>query len=155
MSGKAKGEEQKEISIKNRKASFEYTLLDRYVAGLQLKGTEIKSLRSGKAAINDAFCYFVKEELWVKGLHISEYEKASFSTHDPLRSRKLLLTKKEIKKIASSFKEGMAIVPLGLFINKKGWAKLEIALAKGKKNYDKRETIKRRELERNLGRKIK
>lgn len=154
MSGKAK-EEEKQISIKNRKASFEYTLLDRYTAGLQLKGTEIKSIRAGKAAINDAFCYFDKDELWVKGLHISEYEKASFFTHDPLRSRKLLLTKKELRKISSSFKDGMAIVPLSLFISGKGWAKLEIALAKGKKLYDKRETIKRRELERNLGRKIK
>ncbi len=154
MSAKAK-EGQKEISIKNRKASFEYSLSDRYTAGLQLKGTEIKSIRAGKAAINDAFCYFEKEELWVKGLHISEYEKASFFTHDPLRSRKLLLTKKELKKISSNFKEGMAIVPLSLFINNKGWAKLEIALAKGKKQFDKRETIKRRELERTMGRKMK
>jgi SsrA-binding protein len=154
MSGKAK-EEQKEISIKNRKASFEYTLLDHYTAGLQLMGTEIKSIRAGKAAINDAFCYFEKDELWVKGLHISEYEKASFFTHDPIRSRKLLLKKKEIRKIGASFKEGMAIVPLKMFISGKGWAKLEIALAKGKKQFDKRETIKRRELERDLGRKIK
>lgn len=150
-----KKETQKEISIKNRKASFEYTLLDHYTAGLQLKGTEIKSIRLGKAAINDAFCFFEKDELYVKGLHIAEYEKASFFTHEPLRSRKLLLTKKELKRIGSSFKEGMAIVPLKLFVNGKGWAKLEIALAKGKKQYDKRETIKRRELERNLGRKIK
>src|SRR5579885_2489828 len=115
MSAKAK-EEEKQISIKNRKASFEYSLTDRYTAGLQLKGTEIKSIRVGKAAINDAFCYFEKGELWVKGLHISEYEKASFFTHDPLRSRKLLLTKKELRKLTSSFKEGMAIVPLQLFI---------------------------------------
>jgi SsrA-binding protein len=154
MSGKGK-EEQKEISIRNRKASFEYTLLDHYTAGLMLKGTEIKSIRAGKAAINDAFCFFEKDELWVKGLHISEYEKASFFTHEPLRSRKLLLKKKEIRKIGSSFKDGMAIVPLKLFINNKGWAKLEVALAKGKKVFDKRETIKRRELERNLGRKLK
>jgi len=154
MSGKGK-EEQKEISIRNRKASFEYTLLDHYFAGLMLKGTEIKSIRTGKAAINDAFCFFEKDELWVRGLHISEYEKASFFTHDPLRNRKLLLNKREVKKITNSFKEGMAIVPLKLFINDKGWAKLEIALAKGKKVFDKRETIKRRELERTLGRKIK
>jgi len=154
MSGKGK-EEQKEISIKNRKASFEYALLDHYTAGLMLKGTEIKSIREGKAAINDAFCFFEKGELWVKGLHIAEYAKASFFTHDPLRNRKLLLNKREVRKVTSSFKEGMAIVPLKLFINNKGWAKLEIALAKGKKVYDKRETIKRRELERTLGRKIK
>lgn len=145
----------KEINVKNRKASFDYALLDRYIAGLQLKGTEIKSIREGKAAIADAFCFFEKGELWVKGLHITEYSKASFSNHNPLRDRKLLLQKKELKKISNSFKEGMAIVPTRLFINDKGWAKLEVALAKGKKQFDKRETIKRRELQRTLGRNIK
>lgn len=145
----------KEINIKNRKASFEYTLLDKYIAGLQLKGTEIKSIREGKAALNDAFCFFEKGELFIKGLHITEYGKASFYNHEPLRNRKLLLHKKELRKISNSFTEGMAIVPLRLFVTDKGWAKLEFALAKGKKQFDKRETIKRRELERNLGRKIK
>jgi len=146
---------EKEINIKNRKASFEYALLDRYVAGIQLKGTEIKSIREGKAAIGDAFCFFEKGELFVKGLHITEYGKASFYNHAPLRDRKLLLQKKELKRITNAFSEGMAIVPLKLFINEGGWAKLEIALAKGKKQYDKRETIKKRELQRNMGRKIK
>ena len=151
----AEKKEEREINVKNRKASFEYTLLDKYIAGLLLKGTEIKSVREGKAAINDAFCFLEKGELWVKGLHIAEYAKAAFYNHEPLRSRKLLLHKKELRKISSSFTEGMAIVPLRLFVNDRGWAKLEIALAKGKKVYDKRESIKRRELERNLGRKIK
>ena len=146
---------EKEINIKNRKASFEYTLLDTYIAGLQLLGTEIKSIREGKAAINEAFCFFEKDELYVKGLHITEYGKASFYNHEPLRNRKLLLRKKELRKISNSFSDGMAIVPLRLFVNDRGWAKLEISLAKGKKQYDKRETIKKRELQRDLGRKIK
>ncbi len=146
---------EKEINIKNRKASYEYALLDTYIAGIQLKGTEIKSIREGKAAIGDAFCYFEKGELFVKGLHITEYGKASFYNHTPLRDRKLLLQKKELRKIANAFTDGMAIVPLKLFINEGGWAKLQISLAKGKKQYDKRETIKKRELQRNLGRHIK
>ena len=144
-----------EINIKNRKASFEYTLLDKYIAGVQLLGTEIKSVREGKATINDAFCYVEKGELWVKGLHIAEYNNASFFQHEPLRNRKLLLHKRELKKIMNSLNDSTTIVALRLFITKKGWAKMEIAIAKGKKLYDKRETIKRRELERNLGRKIK
>jgi SsrA-binding protein len=149
------GETQKEIHIKNRKASFEFTLLDRYVAGIQLRGTEIKSVRDGKASIAEAFCYFEKGELYVKGLQITEYSHASFFNHEPLRNRKLLLHKREIKKIANAMDDSTTIVPLTLFINKGGWAKLEIAVAKGKKLYDKRETIKKRELQRNLGRKIK
>lgn len=147
---------QKEINIKNRKASFEYALLDKYIAGIQLKGTEIKSIREGKASIAEAFCFFDKGELYVKGLQITEYTKASnYYNHEPLRNRKLLLHKREMKKIANSMNDNMTIVPLQLFINKGGWAKLEIATAKGKKLYDKRETIKKRELQRELGRKIK
>jgi SsrA-binding protein len=147
---------QKEINIKNRKASFEYALQDRYTAGIQLKGTEIKSVREGKASITEAFCFFEKGELYVKGLQITEYTKASnYYNHEPLRNRKLLLHKRELKKIANNMDDNITIVPLSLFINKGGWAKLEIALAKGKKLYDKRETIKKRELQRDLGRKIK
>jgi len=147
---------QKEINIKNRKASFEYTLLDKYIAGIQLKGTEIKSIREGKASIAEAFCFFENDELYVKGLQVNEYSKASeYYNHEPLRNRKLLLHKREIKKLANSMDDNSTIVPLQLFINKDGWAKLEIALAKGKKLYDKRETIKKRELQRELGRKIK
>jgi SsrA-binding protein len=155
MSAKKKDEEQKNINIKNRKASFEHSLLDHYIAGMMLKGTEIKSIREGKATIGDAFCYFEKGELYVKGLHIAEYSKGSYYNHDAVRNRKLLLHKRELRKISNNFSEGMSIVPLKLFINDKGWAKLEIALAKGKKQYDKRESIKRRELERTMGRKMK
>lgn len=148
--------EQKEINIKNRKASFEYTLLDKYIAGIQLKGTEIKSIREGKASITEAFCFFEKDELYVKGLQITEYTKASnYYNHDPLRNRKLLLHKKELKKIENKLDDNSTIIPLQLFINKGGWAKLEIAVAKGKKLYDKRESIKKREVERSIGRKIK
>ncbi len=147
---------QKEINIKNRKASFEYALLDRYTAGIQLKGTEIKSIREGKASIAEAFCFFEKGELYVKGLQITEYNKASnYYNHDPLRNRKLLLHKREMKKIENSIDEHITIVPLSLFINKGGWAKLEIAVAKGKKLYDKRDTIKKRDVQREIGRRIK
>jgi SsrA-binding protein len=156
LSKQGKESVQKEINIKNRKASFEYTLLDKYIAGIQLKGTEIKSIREGKASITEAFCFFEKEELYVKGLQITEYNKASnYYNHDPLRNRKLLLHKREMKKIAAKMDDNSTIVPLQLFINKGGWAKLEIAVAKGKKLYDKRESIKKREVERSIGRKIK
>jgi SsrA-binding protein len=147
--------EQKDINIKNRKASFEYALGDKYFAGIMLTGTEIKAIREGKATINDAFCFMEKDELWVKGLHISEYTNASFFQHEPLRNRKLLLHKRELRKISNSVSETTTIVPLRLFINKKGWAKMEIAIAKGKKQYDKRESIKRKDIERDIGRKIK
>jgi SsrA-binding protein len=108
--GKA-GETQKEIHIKNRKASFEYTLLDRYVAGIQLKGTEIKSVREGKASIAEAFCFFEKGELFVKGLQITEYTNASYYNHEPLRNRKLLLHKRELKKIDNAMDDNITIVP--------------------------------------------
>lgn len=156
MSKPGKESVQKEINIKNRKAAFEYALQDRYIAGLQLKGTEIKSIREGKASIAEAFCFFDKGELYVKGLQITEYTKASnYYNHEPLRNRKLLLHKKELKKMENALDDNITIVPLQLFINKGGWAKLEIAIAKGKKLYDKRETIKKRELQRDMGRKIK
>ena len=155
MSKQGKESVQKEINIKNRKASFEYALQDKYIAGLQLKGTEIKSIREGKASITEAFCFFEKGELWVKSLHITEYTNASYYNHEPLRNRKLLLHKRELKKIDNAMDDNITIVPLQLFINKGGWAKLEIAIAKGKKLYDKRESIKKRELQRTLGRKIK
>jgi SsrA-binding protein len=147
---------QKEINIKNRKASFEYTLMDKYIAGIQLKGTEIKSIREGKASIAEAFCFFEKGELYVKGLQITEYTKASnYYNHDPLRNRKLLLHKREMKKIANAMDDNITIVPLQLFINKGRWAKLEISLAKGKKLYDKRDSIKKREVQRSIGRMVK
>lgn len=144
-----------EINIKNRRASFEYFFLAHYIAGIRLTGTEIKSIREGKASIEDAYCYIDKGELWIKGMHIAEFTKASYYNHEPLRNRKLLLHTREIKKIDSMLNEGTSIIALRLFITKRGWAKIEIAVAKGKKLYDKRETIKRRELEREMGRKIK
>ncbi len=133
-----------QIEIKNKKAYFEYHILEKYIAGLVLTGTEIKSIRQGKANINDAFAYFKGDELYLKNAHISEYSQGNIYNHDPLRERKLLLTKKELKKLKRKLQdEGITLIPLRLFINERGWAKLEIALAKGKKLYDKRETILR------------
>lgn len=142
------------INIKNRKATFEYAILTKYIAGIQLTGTEIKSVREGKVSIGEAFCYFEKNCLWVKGMNISPCEKASYYNHEPLRNRKLLLYKKEMKKLANDLTEGTSIIPLRMFINDQGWAKLEIALAKGKKLYDKRESTKKREVDRELHRKF-
>ena len=121
-----------------------------------ITGTEIKSLREGKASFNDAFCYFQKGELFIKNLHIAVYAHGSINNHDPLRERKLLLTKRELKKMQTRIKErGYTVIPLRIFLNEKGLAKMEIALAKGKKIYDKRESIKKRETDRELKRGIK
>lgn len=148
-------EKETNISIQNRRANFEYELLEKYEAGLVLTGSEIKSIRAGKANINDAYCHFKNGELFIKNMHISPYG-SGFGTHEPTRERKLLLHKSELKKLHRAVKEdGMTIVPVRLFINKKGWAKLIIALAKGKKLYDKRESIKKRDVERELKRKFK
>ena len=135
-----------QISIRNRKAEFEYFLLAKYTAGIVLTGTEIKSIRAGKASFSDTYCGFVNNELWVHNLHISEYLAGSYNNHEPKRDRKLLLTKRELRKIQSKLNErGTTVIPTLLFINEKGYAKLEIALAKGKKMYDKRETIKEKD----------
>ena len=140
------------ISIPNKKARFSYTIVDTYIAGIALLGTEIKSIRQGKANLTDAYCYFKKGSLWLKGLHISHYEPAGNSNHDPLRLRQLLLTKRELRKLLKAQQEkGYAIVALRLFINTKGLAKVEVALGKGKKLHDKRNTIKARDLERQMG----
>lgn len=145
-----------DILIKNRKASFEYEFLEKYIAGMVLLGSEIKSIREGKANIAEGYCYFKKGELWVKGINIAEYGHATHYNHEPLRERKLLLSKNELKKLQKSVKNvGLTIIPVKLFINKKGWAKLEIALAKGKKLYDKRESIKEKSVKRDLDRKYK
>jgi SsrA-binding protein len=142
------------MSIKNRSAYFEYYIEDRYIAGIVLTGTEVKSIREGKASFNDSYCYFHKEELWIKSLHISEYSYGAYNNHAPLRERKLLLSKKELKKLEGKIKEkGYTIVPLALFITEKGLVKLEIGLGKGKKTHDKRETIKTRDAEREIKRK--
>ncbi|MDD2563174.1 MAG: SsrA-binding protein SmpB [Salinivirgaceae bacterium] len=137
------------IQIRNRRASYEYEFIETYIAGICLKGTEIKSLRQGKAALSDSYCVFFKGELYAKGVHISEYEKATHYNHDPRSDRKLLLNKKELKKWERKIKErGLTIVPVTLFINDRGYAKLKIALARGKKVYDKRDSIKEKDMKR-------
>lgn len=144
---------QEAIRIKNRKASFEYHFIDTYVAGIQLLGTEIKAIREGKVNLVDAYCHFVKEELFISNMTISEYSLGTYANHEPRRMRKLLLQKKELKKLRNNLKEkGLTIIPLSLFVNEKGLAKLEIALAKGKKLYDKREDIKAKDVKRDLDR---
>lgn len=143
----------KDINIKNKKARFEYHLLDHYVAGLQLLGTEIKSIREGKANINDAFCSFIGDTLYVRNMHIAEYSHGSFYNHESKRDRVLLLQKHELKKLRTKVNEkGLTIIPLRIFINQRGFAKLEIAVAQGKKEYDKRQTIKERDTQRELDR---
>ncbi|GAA4307581.1 SsrA-binding protein SmpB [Compostibacter hankyongensis] len=143
--------------IKNRSAYFEYHIDEQYTAGIVLTGTEIKSLREGKASFNDAYCYFsAAGELFVKNFHISEYSHGTYANHDPLRERKLLLQKRELRKLQGRIKErGYTLVPLRLFINEKGLAKVVIGLAKGKKVHDKRESIKQREAEREIRRHYK
>ncbi len=141
------------IEFRNKKAGFQFFLLDTFVAGIQLLGTEIKAIREGKANLTDAFCFLVKGELFVKNLHISEYSHGSYANHEPRRVRKLLLNKKELKKIEYKLKEeGLTIIPVNLFLNDKGKAKLEISIAKGKKLFDKRETIKSKDVKRQLDR---
>ena len=148
---KKKQEGMKNVHIKNRKASFDFHFLDKYIAGLVLTGTEIKSVRQSQVTLGDAFCYFTDGELWIKQMHISPYENGTHYNHEPTRERKLLLNKKELRKIEKKLAEkGLTIVPTRLFINNRGFAKLEIAVAKGKKLYDKRESIKERDTKREL-----
>jgi SsrA-binding protein len=144
----------KEIQIKNKRASFEYFFIDTYIAGLLLTGTEIKSIRMGNVNLTDGFCYFKSPtELVVKGLHISRYNEGTYNNHDPLRDRVLLLKRKELKKLNDKADDqGITIIPVRLFINERGWAKLEIALAKGKKLYDKRDSIKEKDVKREMSR---
>ncbi len=144
----------KKVQIKNKKARFDYELLDTYIAGIVLKGTEIKSIRDGKASIAESFCEFnEKGELFVVNMYVDEYSHATHFNHNPKDSRKLLLNRGELRKLRKEVQaSGLTIVPLLLFINERGLAKLKIALAKGKKVYDKRETIKSRESKRNLDR---
>jgi SsrA-binding protein len=142
--------------LRNRQAYYEYFIDDKFDAGMVLTGTEVKSLRAGKASFNDAYCYINKGELYIKSLHIAEYSHGTTNNHDPLRERKLLLTKRELKKIESKIKEkGITVVPLRIFFSEKGLAKIEIGLGKGKKLYDKRETIKQRDTQREMKKFIK
>lgn len=144
------------INIKNKRATFDYELLDTYTAGLVLTGTEIKSIRLGKASLVDTFCIFEKEALWVRNMNISEYFYGSYNNHVARRDRKLLLNKKELKKILRSVKEtGYTIVPTCLFLNDRGLAKLNIAVARGKKQYDKRQSLKEKDDKRMLDRVMK
>jgi SsrA-binding protein len=147
----------KNLVIKNNRASFEYAFLDKYTVGIVLRGTEIKSLRLGKANIQDAFCLFINGELFVRNLHITEYESSgAYYNHAPKQDRKLLLTKREINKLLTALNDvGLTIIPTRIFINEKGLAKLDIALAKGKKLHDKREDIKERDTKREIARYIK
>ena len=142
------------MEINNRKAYHDYFFESTYIAGLVLTGTEIKSLRSGKASFNDSYCIFHNGELFVKSLHIAEYAFGTFSNHEPLQERKLLLNKNELRKLEAKIKEkGYSIIPLKIFLTEKGFFKMEIGLGKGKKHYDKRETIKERETDRDIKRK--
>ena len=145
------------MEIKNRSAYFEYYIDDKYVAGISLLGTEVKSLRDGKASFNDSYCLFNNGELWLKSMHIAEYSQGTVNNHDPLRDRKLLLNKREMRKWENRLKKekGYTIVPLRLFMNEKNLVKLEIGLGKGKKLHDKRESIKQRDSDRELQRYVK
>ncbi len=145
-----------DLHIKNKKAYFEYYILETFTAGLQLLGTEIKSIREGKVNINDAFCTFLNDKLYVRNMHIAEYSHGSFYNHEQKRDRALLLNKKELKKLREKGEEkGFTIVPLHLFISDRGFAKLEIGMAQGKKLFDKRDTIKDRENKIELSRVLK
>ena len=146
----------KEVNIRNKKASFQYEFLEKFEAGIQLKGTEIKSIRMGKASIKEVYCAFNKGELFVYNINITPYENASFANHESRRARKLLLHKHEIEKLIKKKKDvGLTIVPTLLFINKKGYAKLNIALVKGKKIADKRESLKEKDAKRQMDRAMK
>jgi len=141
------------MEIKNRSAYHEYFFDNKYVAGIVLTGTEVKSLREGKASFNDSYCIIHKGELWLKSLHIAEYSHGTINNHDPVRDRKLLLQKREINKIEAKLKEkGYTLIPLLIFFNDKNLVKVEIGLGKGKKLHDKRETIKKRDVEREMKR---
>ena len=141
------------IVIKNKKASHDYEFIEKFVAGIVLSGTEIKSLRLGKATIADSYCFFNNGELFIKGMHIAEYWWGNLNNHDPLRERKLLLTSHELRKIERKIKEsGLTIIVIKVFISGRGLAKAEIAISKGKKVYDKRETLKRKDASREMDR---
>lgn len=143
----------KSVEIKNKSAKFDYEWLDTYTAGLQLVGTEVKSIRMGKASIAEAYCYMTGGELFIKGMNVTEWSHGNIFNHDPIRERKLLLSKRELDKIDKALKDqGTTVVPTKLFISEKGWIKLNIAVAKGKKNYDKRQSLKEKDAKRDLAR---
>ena len=144
------------MELKNRSAFHEYFFETTYIAGMVLVGTEVKAIRAGKVSFNDAYCIFEKGELYVKNMHISEYAFGTTQRHEPTQERKLLLHKKELKKLEAKMKErGYSIIPLRVFFNERGFVKMEIGLAKGKKNYDKRDTIRQRDTDREIKRYLK
>jgi SsrA-binding protein len=150
---KEKDRIQKHVNIVNRKASFEYQFLDKYIAGVMLKGTEIKSIREGKVNMQDGYCVFQREELWLHNVHIATYTEGTHYNHEPMRPRKLLLNKREMRKLEQGAEEqGVTIIPTRLFISDRGFAKVEIALARGKKLYDKRQDIKEKDVKREMDR---
>ena len=143
----------KTVEIKNRKAKFDYEWLETFTAGMQLQGTEVKSIRMGKASIAEAYCYFAGEELFVKNMTISEWSHGNIFNHEPLRERKLLLSKRELDKILKSTKDaGITVIPTKVYLSEKGWIKMNIAVARGKKNYDKRQSLKEKDAKRDLAR---
>ncbi|MBR1928625.1 MAG: SsrA-binding protein SmpB [Paludibacteraceae bacterium] len=145
-----------DINIKNKRAWFDYEVLDKYIAGIQLVGTEIKSIRESKASLTDTYCQFYGKELWVKNMHIAEYSFGTYNNHLPRRDRKLLLQKKELQKLLRQTKEsGKTIIPLRLFIDENGRAKLEIGLCQGKHTYDKRQSLKEKDDKREIDRMMK
>ncbi len=147
---------QKQINIKNKKAKFEYHLIDTFTAGIILTGTEIKSIRNSKASILEAYCVYVDGEVFIRNMHITAYENGSFYNHKPRNDRKLLLNKKEIQKIEKFLKvKGNTIVPLKVFLSDKGWAKIDIATAQGKKTHDKRQDLKEKDDKRDMDRAMK
>lgn len=147
---------QNKINIKNKKAFFEFEIMESFIAGIQLQGTEIKSIREGKAGLVDSYCQFFNHELYVKNMHIAEYFFGSLNNHESKRERKLLLQRRELNKLERKVKEtGLTIVPLRFFMTDKGLAKIEIGLARGKKTYDKRETLKRNDAKRDIDRAMK
>ena len=144
------------VNIKNKRAEHEYFIMDRITAGIVLTGTEIKSIRNGKASLADSYCTYKGDELFVVGMHIAEYDRGSYNNHDPKRDRKLLLTARELRKLKNKVQEkGFTIIPVLLFINEKGLAKLDIALARGKHYYDKRETLKTKDSKRDIEKQLK
>jgi SsrA-binding protein len=142
-----------DINIRNRQATFDYELIDKFIAGMVLRGTEIKSIREGKVNLQDGFCYFNDSELFVKGITISPYAQGTHYNHEGTRERKLLMKKSELTKLQTKSEEkGLALIPLRLFVNDRGYAKMEIALGRGKKTHDKRDSIKEKDIKRELSR---
>lgn len=144
---------QANINIRNKRATFDYEILEKFNAGIVLSGTEIKSIRMGKASLGESYCYFVNNELWIKNMNISEYKDGTYNNHVTRRERKLLLQRKELRKIERKVKEtGLAIIPTRMFINERGFAKLQIALGKGKKEHDKRQSLREKDDKRQMDR---